>query len=595
MSGGGQKAPQGYQPTAQPWADQGYQGAISQLGQIGTNLQSQVIPGYSAVTSAVQNNPYYQVAQSGADNAAGYAMNTLAPMQSQGAQSLYGAAGQSGAMASNIMAMQPGMANAYSTSASPYATSASPYSTSAADYSKVNGQLSGALPAATAGFGLAPGAYDTAMSRIPQYTQGAGLAPAVLGGTMNMMGQTTGGSQYADPLLAGSVMRGGQGYDAAMGMLPGATAGLGYGAQVMDTAFDPQKALYDRLYQQTTEHQNAINAQNGVAGSPFAAGLTGDAARGLDIDWQNQQLQRQIAGLGAWDQAASTAAGNASSLIGAGSNAWNSGVNAGVGAYTGLTSNAANNYANLQNSGIGAYDALMSGDVSRLATLQGSGTDAFNSLTNGAANNLTSIEGLISQNIGAGFNSQLAANGQNFSQQLAANGQNFNQQLGANGQNFSQGQQALNSGVNNYAALSALGMNQMYGASDLGSTALNNYYSGSQLPNQTYLGQQQANINALNAQTAGTNASASLTQQSAEDYNNYLKTGQSATTNAQNAAKINNDASAANMAGIGKLVGTVAGIALAPFTGGASLAMVGAAQGMGKGGMAGASDLAMTA
>jgi hypothetical protein len=65
------------------------------------------------------------------------------------------------------------------------------------------------------------------------------------------------------------------------------------------TAYDPQNALYNQTQQANTQQQSAINAANGVAGSPFGAGLTAQNNQNFNINWQNNQQQRQIAGLNA--------------------------------------------------------------------------------------------------------------------------------------------------------------------------------------------------------------------------------------------------------------------------------------------------------
>jgi hypothetical protein len=512
MSGGGQKAPQGYQPAQQGQADQGYMDAAARLGAGGQQLQDSVIPGYQNVTNAVTNNPYYGYAQGGANTAANLMTQSVAPNQLAAGFNLNATAGQSGATAASILANQPGMAAQYATDPSKFASSYLPYQTSASPYATTNipdymktadatsGSMASAIPAATGGYGLAPGVVQ-----------------------------------------------------AIMAMLPSSVSGMGAAGQVLNTAFDPQGQLYDRTYHQTMEQQNAINAQNGVAGSPYAAGVAGDAAKGFNIDWQNNQLGRQIAGLGAFDSSLSSELGN---------------------------------YTNLLNSGTADYNSLVNGATSNLTSLN-------NSI---AGNTLAAQTAGFNSNLQANnqnFNQLLGANNQNFSQQLGTNNQNYNQLLGANSQNFNQGQSALNNSVANYNTLGNLQLSQLYGASDLATTGANNIYAASQLPSQTYLGQQQSNLDALNAQTAGTNAAYGLTQAQMDAYGNYLKIGQGATANAINATKVNNDASAANMAGWGKIAGAVAGVALAPFTGGASLALTGAS--LGSGGSAGASDLAMTA
>jgi hypothetical protein len=65
------------------------------------------------------------------------------------------------------------------------------------------------------------------------------------------------------------------------------------GQSILNTGFDPQSALYNRTLQQVQDQQNAINARSGVQQTPYGAGITGDASRNFNIDWQNQQLQRQ--------------------------------------------------------------------------------------------------------------------------------------------------------------------------------------------------------------------------------------------------------------------------------------------------------------
>ena len=92
------------------------------------------------------------------------------------------------------------------------------------------------------------------------------------------------------------------------------------GLQTLATAYDPQQTLYNQQYQQQMDQQNAINAMNGVAGSPYAAGVSGQANQNFNTNWQNNQLQRQVTGLGAYDSAASTAAQNIAALTGASTN-----------------------------------------------------------------------------------------------------------------------------------------------------------------------------------------------------------------------------------------------------------------------------------
>lgn len=72
------------------------------------------------------------------------------------------------------------------------------------------------------------------------------------------------------------------------------------GLSTLNSGFDPQSTLYNQQYQQQLDQQNAINAQSGVSGSPYGASVAGQASQNFNTNWQNQQLARQIAALGAY-------------------------------------------------------------------------------------------------------------------------------------------------------------------------------------------------------------------------------------------------------------------------------------------------------
>ena len=78
------------------------------------------------------------------------------------------------------------------------------------------------------------------------------------------------------------------------------TAGgtLPYVNQALQTAFDPQSALYARAFQQQQDQGNVTNAQNGVAGTPYGAALARQGNQNFDIDWQKAQIQNQQTGAG---------------------------------------------------------------------------------------------------------------------------------------------------------------------------------------------------------------------------------------------------------------------------------------------------------
>lgn len=88
----------------------------------------------------------------------------------------------------------------------------------------------------------------------------------------------------------------------------------GYAGQVMGTAFDPQSQLYNYLQQQNTQQSRANEAAAGVAATPYGAGLADQSNQQFNMNWQNQQLQRQLAGL----QGATGAIGTGANLAGLG-------------------------------------------------------------------------------------------------------------------------------------------------------------------------------------------------------------------------------------------------------------------------------------
>lgn len=194
---------------------------------------------------------------------------------------------------------------------------------------------------------------------------------------------------------------------------------------VMATAYDPQNALYNQQRTAQGDQTNAILAQQGLGGSPFAAGVGAQAGTNFNLDWQNNQQQRQIAGLGAAQ-------------------------------------------------GLGQLDA----------SLQTAG-------------------------------------------------------------------------------------------GDLGAAGLNTMYQGYAAPYQAFVGNQQTLDQALAAIGQGLGTTGNLYGQESGSALGYLGVGQEAAQNALNSWKAQQQADQSFWGGIGSLVGDVAGIGLAPFTGGMSLGFMG--------------------
>lgn len=198
---------------------------------------------------------------------------------------------------------------------------------------------------------------------------------------------------------AGAVGTGGNVTGAGLSLLP-------YATSIMDTAFDPQQALYGRTLQQVQDQSNVNNAMAGVATSPYGAGLTNQATSNFNIDWQNNLLNRMATGANA-----------AGGLVGTGANVANTG--------TGITGTGVNmmNQAptNLIQSAMipyATYSDIGTGQNTALQQLLGLGTSGAN-LSNLPIQDLISLLGAQNQtNSVANQQGKLALNQQ---------GQNFNQ------------------------------------------------------------------------------------------------------------------------------------------------------------------------
>lgn len=237
----------------------------------------------------------------------------------------------------------------------------------------------------------------------------------------------------------GTAMAGGiNAYNTANSYIP-ATSNpeLIAGLQTLQTGFDPQNALYNQQQQQNLDQQNAIQSMNGTAGSPYGAGLTSQSNQNFNINWQQQQLARQIAALGAFDSAASTSAGNVANLTNTATGALNNGINTGTGALNaGINTegSAATTASNLGTAGLNTlataaqlpYDLFLQQQQAGLGALgsQISGTNAADTLTQaGTADEGTYLG--IGQTATQNADSAVAANNKTATDQAAGFGQLF--------------------------------------------------------------------------------------------------------------------------------------------------------------------------
>jgi hypothetical protein len=68
--------------------------------------------------------------------------------------------------------------------------------------------------------------------------------------------------------------------------------------KMLKQAFDPQQELYNRTLQQVTDQTRSGEAARGIAMTPYGAAAEGNTISNFNIDWQNNQLKRELEGLG---------------------------------------------------------------------------------------------------------------------------------------------------------------------------------------------------------------------------------------------------------------------------------------------------------
>jgi len=242
-------------------------------------------------------------------------------------------------------------------------------------------------------------------------------------------------------------------YDAGASYLPQIMAAYGQNAQtanslipsLVQSGYDPQSALYNQQLQTATDTSKAQSAAAGLAGSPFAAGQASDAATNFNLNWQNQQQARQLAGAtgiegllgssnsslggatsaltgvgGLMDSASSTGVNNLATLLGSAQTSTNSGLSNLLSA---LTSSMG-----FTNSGVSDANTLNSdyvGDASKaldtLSTTGQFGADVYNNQQTAASSQLQALVSALTS-----INGQQATDTSGFGQYLGI-GQNATQ------------------------------------------------------------------------------------------------------------------------------------------------------------------------
>lgn len=185
----------------------------------------------------------------------------------------------------------------------------------------MGGILGGGAPAGSSGTGtgsianvytpMAQPQFDQYYQNIIRNLMGQGYGPA---GTyypvaQNVLSNNFLQNPYLPMAREGAVDASAMGQQGARQLFGAGDTLLGAGRTALNTAFDPQSALYNRTLQQLSDQQSAVNAMSGVAGTPYGAGVTGQTLSNFGIDWQNQLLNRQLAGLQGYGGATQGAGG----------------------------------------------------------------------------------------------------------------------------------------------------------------------------------------------------------------------------------------------------------------------------------------------
>lgn len=144
-------------------------------------------------------------------------------------------------------------------------------------------QLSG-LP------GQAQGMINPALGLFQLGRQDANIAQRDIQRAQNIVGQAQQG--YFAP--QGGAMQQMQALN-AQSQQPLDPSLIGYAQQALQQGFDPQGALKAQQMQQLTDQLRAQEAAAGIAMTPYGAGVTGQVLGQFDLNWLNEQMQREQA------------------------------------------------------------------------------------------------------------------------------------------------------------------------------------------------------------------------------------------------------------------------------------------------------------
>jgi len=158
----------------------------------------------------------------------------------------------------------------------------------------------------------AAGNFVSGIQGLSQYNQFPQILPQAQGAVSGMGTNNPGLPQWMQGAQAGAGYgnaAAGNAFGVGQGLIGAGQSFMPWGNQILQTGFDPQNALYSRTADQTSQQARAGLAARGLNSSPYGAGVEAGAMNNFNIDWQNQQLQRQISAAGGAGNVFQTGAG----------------------------------------------------------------------------------------------------------------------------------------------------------------------------------------------------------------------------------------------------------------------------------------------
>jgi hypothetical protein len=151
---------------------------------------------------------------------------------------------------------------------------------------------------------------------------------------------------------------------------------------IVASGFDPTSALYNNQLKSAQDASSIASSQAGVAGSPFAAGMQGDATTNFNLNWQASQAAKQQQAIAAL----SSLYGNSANLASTGASQQMQGAAAPAQAYNANQNSIMQALSQLVN-GTNAAGGALNQDVSQYGNYLQIGQSATNSQDNAVKQN----------------------------------------------------------------------------------------------------------------------------------------------------------------------------------------------------------------